>query len=63
MKATRIMNRDALAPLIKTETAASLLDVSSRKVRDMCMKGEIKAIKVGSDWRVNTEAFLKQFGI
>lgn len=59
----KAIDRATLGPLIKTETAAALLDASSRKVRDMCAKGEIKAIKVGSDWRVNTAAFLEQFGI
>ncbi len=59
----KVIDRAALGPLIKTEVAASLLDASSRKVRDMCVRGEIKAVKVGSDWRINTAAFLEQFGI
>jgi excisionase family DNA binding protein len=52
-----------LGPLIRVGTAAALLNASGRKVRDMCVKGEIKAVKVGSDWRINTAAFLEQFGI
>ena len=52
-----------LGPMIRTDTAASLLDVTARKIRDMCTKGEIKAVKVGSDWRINTAAFLAQFGL
>lgn len=52
-----------LGPLIKVGTAAALLDASARKVRDMCANGEIKAVKVGTDWRINTAAFLSQFGI
>lgn len=56
-------NREGMGPLIKVETAAALLDASGRKVRDMCAKGEIKAVKVGADWRINTAAFLEQFGI
>lgn len=52
-----------LGPLIKTSTAAELLSCTSRKISDMCKKGEIKAVRVGSDWRINTAAFLKQFGI
>lgn len=52
-----------LGPLIKTEVAAKLLSCTTRKVSDMCKKGEIKAVKVGSDWRINTAAFLEQFGI
>lgn len=57
------IDRNMLPPLIKVETAAALLDASRRKVRDMCVTGEITAVKIGSDWRINTAAFLKQFGI
>ena len=60
---TPTTDRAALGPLIRVGTAATLLDASARKVRDMCAKGEIKAVKVGSDWRINTAAFLNQFGI
>lgn len=48
---------------ITTKTAAQVLAMTTRKVQDMCAKGEIKAIKIGSDWRINTAAFLEQFGI
>ena len=60
---TPTTDRATLGPLIKVGTAAALLDASGRKIRDMCVKGEIKAVKVGSDWRINTAAFLEQFGI
>ena len=56
-------DRMTLGPLIKTSDAASLLACTTRKISDMCAKGEIKAVKVGSDWRINTTAFLEQFGI
>lgn len=52
-----------LGPLITTKDAAALLACTTRKISDMCAKGEIKAVKVGSDWRINTAAFLEQFGI
>lgn len=50
-------------PLTKVGTAAPLLDISERKLRDMCANGEVKAVKIGSDWRVNTAALAEQFGI
>lgn len=56
-------DRMTLGPMIKTSDAAALLACTTRKVSDMCAKGEIKAVKVGSDWRINTTAFLEQFGI
>lgn len=57
------INAPTLGPLIKSSEAAELLACTSRKITDMCRKGEIKAVKVGSDWRINTAAFLEQFGI
>lgn len=56
-------DRAVLGPLIKTSDAAELLNLSTRKITDMCKKGEIKAIKIGADWRINTAALLEQFGI
>lgn len=58
-----IIDRPTFGPLIKTSDAAALLACTTRKITDMCRKGEIKAVKVGSDWRINTSAFLDQFGI
>ena len=49
-------------PFMTSKAAAELLSCSSRKITDMCRKGEIKAVRVGSDWRINTRAFLEQFG-
>ena len=57
------INRDALPPMIKTERAAAMLDTSTRMIRKMCGSGEIKAAKVGDSWRINTAAFLAQFGL
>lgn len=54
---------DLTKPFIKPVDAAELLSVSLRKIQYMCSKSEIKAVKVGSDWRINTAAFLEQFGI
>lgn len=56
-------DRMTLGPMITTKDAAVLLACTTRKISDMCAKGEIKAVKVGSDWRINTAAFLEQFGI
>ena len=56
-------DRTTLPPLITTETAAQFVAASRRKITDMCKRGEIKAVKLGSDWRINTAAFLEQFGI
>lgn len=54
---------EGLPPLIKTTLAAKLLSCSTCTISDMCKKGEIKAVKVGSHWRIYTAAFLDQFGL
>jgi len=59
----QVNDRPTLGPLIKACDAAKLLCCTPRKITDMCRKGEIKAVKVGTDWRINTAAFLEQFGI
>ena len=52
-----------LPPLISTPAAAELLSCNPSKVRSMCRTGELEAVKVGTDWRVNTRAMLEQFGL
>jgi excisionase family DNA binding protein len=44
-----------LAPRLRTEDAAPLLGVSERKVQQMCQRGELRAVKVGTVWTL-TEA-------
>ena len=56
-------DKTVLGPLLTSKDVAALLAVTTRKVTDMCGTGEIKAVKVGSEWRINTVAFLEQFGI
>jgi len=51
------IERDARArELITTKDAAKVLNVSARTVNRMCIAGAIKAVKVGRQWRVNSEA-------
>lgn len=63
MYVTQNPDRTTLPPLITSEVAAQLVAGSTRKITDMCKRGEIKAVKLGHDWRINTAAFLEQFGI
>ena len=60
---TYSIDTTTLPPMIPTPTAAALLSVTPHTIRNMCHSGEVKAVKVGSDWRINTRAFLAQFGI
>lgn len=52
-----------LPPLINTETTAAILSCSKAQVRRMCAAGQIKASKVGVDWRINTRALLAKYGL
>ena len=52
-----------LPPLITTRQAAALLSCSPQKVTHMCREGQLKAARVGSDWRINSAALLKMYGL
>jgi len=54
---------DALPALIDVDTAAQIRGNSSKFIRDMLRKGEIKGCKLGQSWRINTAAFLAQCGL
>lgn len=56
-------NLNQLPPLISTPVAASILSCSPQMVTHMCRNGKLKAVKVGSDWRINTAALLAQYGL
>jgi excisionase family DNA binding protein len=62
-KQENTINLDTLPPAIPVATAANMLAVHAATIRNMCRKGSIKAVKVGTDWRINTAAFRAQFGI
>lgn len=51
------------ALMLKPCEAASLAGVSTRTVTRLCERGQIKAAKLGSSWRINRAAFLQQLGI
>ena len=53
----------ALPLLLNVRQASELLNVSEKHVRDLCVAGKIKGVKVGSAWRVGRDALLEQFGI
>ena len=49
--------------LIGAVEAAEILNVCPRTVARMCERGEIKAVKVRSLWRINREALLEFAGL
>ena len=51
-------------PLLLTVAQAEATGAASaRKIRAMCASGELKATKIGSDWRIGRDSFLKFFGL
>lgn len=47
-----------LPPVLKIKQAAWALQLSERFVRELCVKGEINAMKVGSVWRIPRHALI-----
>lgn len=52
-----------LPPLITVKQAEAIGAGSGRKIRLMCARGELKAAKVGTDWRLARDPFLRHFGL
>ncbi len=41
--------------MVRPETVAGRLDVSERTVRNMCVRGDLPAIKSGRQWRIYSD--------
>lgn len=52
-----------LPPLLTIKQAVGMGVCSDRMLRKMCANGDIKATKVGTDWRIARDPFLRQFGL
>jgi len=52
-----------LPALCTVQQAAALTGYSPHFISDSCVRGEIKAVKFGRRWRIDTAALLRQFGI
>lgn len=42
--------------VVTTAQAAQYLDCHPKTVRTLCRQGELRAVKLGSEWRIPTEA-------
>ena len=52
-----------LPPLITIRQAEETGAASARTLRRMCGRGDLKATKIGSDWRIARDPFLRYFGL
>ena len=48
--------------LIDLEQASVLLGLSIESVRRYCVIGDIPAIQIGKQWRIDKEKLMKKFG-
>lgn len=48
--------------LIDLEQASTLLGLSIESVRRYCVTGDIPAIQIGKQWRIDKQNLMKKFG-
>jgi excisionase family DNA binding protein len=48
--------------LIDLEQASILLGLSIESVRRYCVLGDIPAVQIGKQWRIDKQKLMKQFG-
>jgi excisionase family DNA binding protein len=48
--------------LINLEEASVLLGLNSESVRKYCITGEIPAVQIGKQWRIDKHKLMKKFG-
>ena len=48
--------------LIDLEQASTLLGLSVESVRRYCVLGDIPAIQIGKQWRIDKQKLMKKFG-
>ncbi len=51
------------SPTMGTPEAAYLLNCSEKHVRDLCERGDIKAVKLGKLWHINRADLYERLGI
>jgi hypothetical protein len=52
-----------LPPLMTIGQAEATGAACGRQLRKMCANGELKATKVGTDWRIARDPFFRHFGL
>ena len=49
--------------LISINETARMLNVSTRTVNRLCLDGKVKAVRIGSQWRINRKALREAAGL
>ena len=62
MKVKTYLSWDEVPALITIEDAALLLGLSIESVRRYCLIGDIPAVQIGKQWRIDKQKLMKKFG-
>lgn len=62
MKKQLFLTWNDVPALINLEQAAVLLGLNSESVRRYCVTGEIPAVQIGKQWRIDKYNLMKKFG-
>lgn len=62
MAKNRFLTWNDVPALIDLEQAGVLLGLSVESVRRYCVMGDIPAIQIGKQWRIDKQKLMKKFG-
>ena len=62
MARNRFLSWSDVPALIDLEQACALLGLSIESVRRYCVTGDIPAVQIGKQWRIDKEKLMKKFG-
>ena len=62
MKQNSYLTWNDVPALIDLEQASALLGLSIDSVRRYCVIGDIPAIQIGKQWRIDKQSLMKKFG-
>ncbi len=62
MLKTRILSWGDVPAIIDLEQASDLLGLSIDSVRRYCVMGDIPAVQIGKQWRIDKYNLMKKFG-
>jgi excisionase family DNA binding protein len=62
MVRNRFLSWNDVPALIDLEQASVLLGLSIESVRRYCITGDIPAIQIGKQWRIDKQKLMKKFG-
>lgn len=53
----------AQGPMMSANEAARLIGCSGKHVRALCMRGELRGVKLGKCWHINRQALMERLGL